>query len=132
MLNQLLWLNTCSSSLSAAIGISSAATLSMFIGLPVSVLLCAISLTAASISGVATALTKKYQKKLAKVTKLVDIVTSALAVFETSVSKALNDGKIVEREFGMLRTLCSKSLNELMGVDRKIKAENRNQSEKVY
>ena len=51
--------------------------------------------------------------------KLVDIVTS----------RALNDGKIDEQEFGMLQTLYSKSLNELMGVDHKMEAENRNQEE---
>ena len=55
----------------------------------------AVSLTGASVSGVATVLTKEYQKKLSKVTKLADIVTLALAVFETSVSKALNNGKTV-------------------------------------
>ena len=74
------------------------ATLSTFIGLPVSIPLGAVSLFGASVSGVATALTKKYQKKLTKVTNFVDIVTSALAVFETSVSKALNNGEIDERE----------------------------------
>ena len=36
----------------------------------------------------------QYQKKLTKVKKSVDIITSAIAVFETSVSKALNsDGE---------------------------------------
>ena len=59
------------------------------------------SLAGASFSGVATALTKKHQKKLAKVTKLIDIMTLALAVFETSISKALNDGRVDEQEFGM-------------------------------
>ena len=63
--------------------------------------------------------------------KLADIVTSTLAVFETSVSKALNNGKIEEREFGMLQTLYSKSLNELTGVDSKMEAGNRNQFEKI-
>ena len=92
--DRLTWLNACSSSLSIATGISRVATLSTFIGLPVSIPLGAISLAGASINGVATALTKKYQKKLSKVMKLVDIVTSALAVFEMSVSKALNNGKI--------------------------------------
>ena len=60
--------------------ISSVATLATFIGLPVSIPLGAISLAGAGISGVSTALTKKYQKKLSKVTKLTDKVTSALAV----------------------------------------------------
>ena len=89
-----MWLNTCSSNLSIATGISSVATLSTFIGLPLSIPLGAISLARASVSGVTTALTKKYQKKLSKVTKLVDIVRSALAVFEMSVSEALNNGNI--------------------------------------
>ena len=74
------------------------ATLSAFIGLPVSIPLGAISLAGESVGGVTTALTKKYQKKLTKVTKLTDIVTSAIAVFETSLSKALGNGKIDEEE----------------------------------
>ena len=90
----------------------------------------AISLPGARVSGVATALTKKYQKKLTEVTKLVDIVTSALALFETSIFKALKNGKADEREFGMLQTLYSKSLTELTDVDYKMEAENRNQFEK--
>ena len=130
ILDRLTWLNACSSSLSIATGISSVATLSTFSSLPLSIPLGAISLAGVSVNGVATALTKKYQKKLLKVTKLVDIVTSTLAVFETSVSEALNNGKIDEEEFNMLQTLYSKSLNELMGVDRKMGAESRNQFEK--
>ena len=47
-------------------------------------------------AGVATALTSKYQKKLTKVTKLTDIVTLAIAVFEARVSKALNNDEIDE------------------------------------
>ena len=90
------WLNACLSSLSVATGISGVATLSTFIGLPMSIPLGAISLAGASVSGVTTAFTSKYQKKLTKVTKLVDIVTSALAVFEMSVSKALNNSEIDE------------------------------------
>ena len=82
-----------------ASGISSVATLSTFSNLPVSIPVGTVSLPGASVSGVATALTKKYQKKLTKFMKLVDIVTSAIAVFETSVSKALNNNKIDERQF---------------------------------
>ena len=72
------------------------AVLSTFISLPVSIPLGAVSLAGVSVS---TVLTKKYQKKLMKVMKLVDNVTSAIAVFETSLSKALNNGEIDEREF---------------------------------
>ena len=66
--------------------------LSTFISFPVSVPLGALSLAEVSVSGVATAFTRTYQKKFSKVTKLTFIVTSALAMFETSVSKALKDG----------------------------------------
>ena len=85
------------------------------------------SLTRASVSGMATVLTEKYQKKVAKVTKLADIVTSALAVFERSVSEMLNSDEIDEQEFGILQTLHSKSMNEVTSVDHKMEAENRNQ-----
>ena len=71
-------------------------TLSTFIGLPVSIPLGAVPFAGANVSGVTTALTKKYQKKLVKITKLVDIVTSAISVFETSLSKASNNGEIDE------------------------------------
>ena len=129
ILNRLVWLNACSSGISVASGISSVATLSTFIGLPVSIPLGAISLAGASLSGVTTALSKKYQKKLSKVTKLTDIITSAIAVFETSVSKALNNGKIDEEEFNILQKLHLKVLDELSNVNRKMETENRNQFE---
>ena len=129
-MDQLTWLNPCSSRLSIATGISSVATLSTFIDLPLSIPLGAISLAGASVSGVTTALAKKYQKKLSKVTKLTDIIMSAIAVFETCLSKALRNGKINEEEFNVLQTFHLKTLNELSDVDRKMEAENRNQFEK--
>ena len=89
-----------------------------------------ISLAGASVSGLTTALTKKYQKKLTKVTTLTDIITPALAIFETRLSKVLKNGKIDEEEFNSLQTFHLKTINELMGVDQKMEAENRNQFEK--
>ena len=106
------------------------ATLSTFIGLPVNIPLGAISLAGASLSGVTTVLTKKYQKKFSKFTKLYDIVTSAIAIFEMSLSKALSNGKIDEQEFNVLQTLHLKTLNELSDINHKMGAENRNQFEK--
>ena len=82
----------------------------------------AICLAGVSVSGgVAMVLTKKHQKKLMKVTKLVDI-TLALSVFETSVFKALNDGKIDKREFAMLQALHLEALNGLSNVGSKMTA----------
>ena len=75
ILNRLTWLNACSSRISIATGISSVATFTTFIGLPVSILLGAASLTGAIASGIISTLTKKYQKKLNKVIKLIDIIT---------------------------------------------------------
>ena len=129
-LNCLVAINACASRLSVATGISSVATLSTFNGLPVSIPLGAVSLAGASVSGVTTALTKKYQKKLSKVKKLTDIITPAIAVFETCLSKALRNGKIDEEEFNLLQTFHLKTMNELTGVDHKMEVENRNQFEK--
>ena len=64
ILNQLMWLNACSSGISVATGISSVATFTTFVGLPVSMALGAASMTGAIASGIISTLTKKYQKKL--------------------------------------------------------------------
>ena len=106
--DRLVWLNACSSSLSMATGISSVATLSTFIGLPVNIPLAVVSLAGASISG----------------------VTTAIAAFETSVSKALRNGEIDEREYGILQELHLKVIKELSNLDRKIASKTRNQSQK--
>ena len=130
ILNRLTWLNACSSGISIATGISSIATFATFIGLPVSVALGAASLTGAIASGIISTLTKKYQKKLKKVTCLIDIVTPASVVFERVVSGALKNGVINEEEFNTLQTLHLETLNELTGVDHRMEAENRSLVEK--
>ena len=130
ILNRLTWLNACSSGISVATGISSVTTFATFIGLPVSVALGAASMTGAIASGIILVLTKKYQKKLKKVTKLIDIVTPALVVFERVISGALKNGVIDEEEFNTLQTLHLETLNELTGVDRRMEAENRSLVEK--
>ena len=131
LLNRLMWLNACSSGISVATGISSVATFATFIGLPVSAALDAASMTGAIASGIISVLTKKYPKKLKKVTRLIDVVTPALVVFDRVISVALKDGIIDEEEFNTLRqTLHLETLNELMGVDRKMEVENRSLVEK--
>ena len=100
-----LTLNACSSGISIATGIPSVATFATFVGLPVSISLGAASLTGAIASGIISTLTKKYQKKLKKVTRLIDIVTPALVVFERVISGALKNGVIDEEEFNTLQTL---------------------------
>ena len=113
ILNRLTWLNACSSGISIATGISRVATFATFIGIPV-----------------ISTLTKKYQKKLKKVTCLIDIVTPALVVFERVISGALKNGVIDEEEFNTLQTLHLETLSELTGVDRRMEAENRSLVEK--
>ena len=130
ILNRLTWLNVCSSGISIATGISSVATFVTFIGLPVSAALGAASMTGAIASGIMLVLTKKYQKKLKKVTKLIDIITPALVVFEQIISGALKDGIIDEKEFNTLQTLHLETLYELTGVDRRMESENRSLVEK--
>ena len=118
------------SRISIATGISSIATFTTFIRLPVSVALGAASLMGAIASGIISTLTKKYQKKLKKVTCLIDIVTPALVAFERVISGAMKNGVIDEEEFNTLQTLHLETLNELTGVDRRMEAENRSPVEK--
>ena len=130
ILNQLMWLNACSSRISIATEISSVATFVTFIGIPVSAALGAASMTGAIASGIISVLTKKYQKKLKKVTKLTDIVTPALVVFERVISGTLKDDIIDEEDFTTLQTLHLETLNELTGVDLRMEVENRSLVEK--
>ena len=125
ILNRLTWLNACSSGISIAIGISNVATFVTFVKLPVSVALGAASMTGAIASGIILVLTKKYQKKRKKVTKLIDIITPALVVFERVISGALKDGIIDDEEFNTVQTLHLETLNELTGVDLRMEAKNR-------
>ena len=87
-------------------------------------------MTGAIANGIILALTKNYQKKLKKVTKLIDIETTALVVFVRVASKSLKDGVINEEEFNTLQTLYLETLNELTGVYHAIEAEHRSLVEK--
>ena len=130
ILNRLTWLNACSSGISIATGISIVATFATFVGLPVSVALGAASMTGAIASGIIPVLAKKYQKKLKKVTRLIDIVTPALVVFERVIFGALKNGVIDEEEFNTLQMLHLETLNELTGVDHRMEVEKRSLVEK--
>ena len=130
ILNRLTWLNACSSRISIATGISSVATFATFVGLPVSMALGAASLTGVIADGIISILTKKYQKKLKNVTRLIDIVTRATVIFDRVISVALKDSIINEEEFNTLQTLHLETLNELTGVDHRMEAENRSLVEK--
>ena len=118
------------SGIGIATGISSVVTFATFVRIPVSAALGAASMTGAISSGIISVLTKKYQKKLKKVTRLIDIVTPALVIFERVVSGALKNGIIDEEEFNMLQTLHLETLNELTGINRRMEAENRSLVEK--
>ena len=130
ILNRLTWLNACSSGIRVATGISSVGTFATFVGHPVSAVLGAASMTGAIASGIISVLAKKYQKKLKKVTKLIDIVTPALVVFDRVISGALKNSIIDEEEFNTLQTLHLEAVNELTGVYHRMEAENRSLVEK--
>ena len=131
ILNRLTWLNACSGEISVATGISSVATFATFTGILVSAVLGAASLTGVIASGIISALMKKHHQKLKKVTKLIDIITPALVVFERVVSKSVKDCVIDEEEFNMLQTLHLETLNKLTGVDRRMEVEHRSLVEKA-
>ena len=130
ILNRLMWLNACSRGISIATGISSVATFATFISLPVSMALGVASLTGAIANGIISVLTKKYQKKLQKVTKLIDIITPALVIFERVVFGALKNGIIDEEEFNMFQMLHLETRNKLTGINHRMEAEHRSLVEK--
>ena len=60
---------------------------------------------------------------------MIDIITPALVGFERALSGALKNGVIDEEEFNMLQTLHLETLNELTGIDCRMKAEHRSLAE---
>ena len=115
---------------SVATGISSVATFATFIRIPVSAVLGAASMTGVIASGIISVLTKKYQKKLKKVMRLIDIVTPALVVFERVASGCLKNGIIDEEVFNTLQSLHLETLKKLTGIDHRMEAEHRSLVEK--
>ena len=130
LVERLMLLNTGSNAVTIGLGISSIATGATLIGIPVSVGLGGVALAGSICNGLTTASIKKYQKKINKVMSLYDIVTSAIEVFETSISQALNDGRINYKEFQVLQGTYYKALEKLSSTDRKMETEIQNQFQK--
>ena len=132
VIERLMLLNASSSSLTIiSSSISSIVAAATIVGIPVSAGLGGAALAGSISAGLTTALVKKYQKKLNKVTKLCDIVTFAIAIFETTISQALNDGKIDLKEFQVLQRTYYNALEKLSSTDRKMAVETRSQFEKT-
>ena len=112
VIERLMLLNASSSAFTIASSVSSIATAATIFGIPISAGLGGVVLAGSASAGFTTALVKKYQKNLNKVIKLYDIVTSAIAVFETSISQALNGGKIDLKEFQFLQGTYYKALEK--------------------
>ena len=129
-LDRLTLLNAGSTALTVSSGIISVVTGATLIGIPISAGLGGVALGASFCAGFTSALIKKYQKKLVKVMKLTDIVTSSIAVFERGISKSLKDGVIDFKEFQILQTAYYETLDKISSTDRKMQAETRNQFEK--
>ena len=129
-IENLMLANASSSSVAIVSGIGSIATGITVVGIPVSAGLAGIGLVGSVCTGFLTALIKKYQKKLQKIMKLLDTVTSAIAVFETNISESLKNNKIDENEFRMIQGIFFKALNDLSNIDRKMGKETRTQFEK--
>ena len=130
VIERLMLLNAISSSLTIGSSISLIATAATIVGISVSADLGRVALAGSISAGLTTALVKKYPKKTNKVMKLYDIAISAIAVFETSISQALNDGKIDLKEFQVLQRTYYNALEKLSSTDRKMAVETRSQFEK--
>ena len=127
---RLMLLNASSSAITIGSGIGSIATGATIIGIPISVGLGGVALAGSICTGLTTAVIKRYQKKVEKVIKLYDIVTSTIAVFETNISQALHDGRINFKEFQGLQSVYYSALRKLSSIDRKMETETQNQFQK--
>ena len=130
-MNRSIYINAGSNVVSVASGIGSAASAVSLAGLPISVPLAGVALGGAISSGICTMFIKKYKKKISRNEKLHDILTSAIAVFETTISESLTQMSLInEREFKIIQGVYFKALQELSSIDRKMKVTEQEQFQK--
>jgi BMFP domain-containing protein YqiC len=131
VLDRLIYINAGSNVVSVASGIGSAASAVSLAGLPISVPLAGVALGGAISSGICTMFIKKYKKKISRNEKLHDILTSAIAVFKTTISESLTQMSLInEREFKIIQGVYFKTLTELSSIDRKMKVTEQEQFQK--
>ena len=87
-------------------GISIIETTFTVLGIPISASLGVVSTVLNCVDGILLLTSKKYKKKLLKCCKLIDKITSSLAIFEVLISLSLNDDRIIDaKQFHKLQTL---------------------------
>ena len=122
LVDKLLIVNASSSALSIGTGIGMIATTATFVGIPVGAALGSVSLASSISTGITSALIKKYKKKQSRNYKLYDAITSAIAVFETTISECLTQGTLInEKEFKRIQGVYFNTLKHITDIDNRLK-----------
>ena len=122
--NRLLHSSTGASSVALASGVSTIGTSVTILGLPISASLAIVSTVSTCVGACLLLTSKKYKKKLLKCYKLLDKITTSLAIFETLISLSIEDGSVIDaKEFHKLQTFYLQLMTHVRNIDRKMKVE---------
>ena len=130
--NRLLYTSTGASSVALARGVSTIGTSVTVVGLPISASLSIVSTVSTCVDACLLLTSKKYKKKLLKCYELLDKITTSLATFETLISLSIDDGSVIDaKEFHKLQTLYLQLMTHVRNVDRKMKVQTEENSQKA-
>ena len=114
-------------------GISTTGTTFTVVGIPISASLGVVSTVSTCVGGILLLTSKKYKKKLLKCCELINKITSSLATFEVLINLSLNDNNVINaKEFHKLLTLYLQVMADVRNVDRKMKVQTEENSEKIF
>lgn len=132
VLDRLITANASTNGLSVAFGVGGLVTSLSVLGIPVSIGLGSVAVASAISGAITTIFVKKYQQKLSRNEKLYDVVTSAWAVFETNISRSLQNGTLIdEKEFNLIQSTYFESMRKIGDLHKKMKAETQASFEKT-
>lgn len=116
------WTNMISNGISTLSAVGVVTTAVTVIGIPISVMLGGISLTATFNSGITGVLLKRYERKLARNRKIHEELVKANKLFDLTLSDSLNNNTLVnEIEFAKLRHIYHETMNVIGKINRKYK-----------
>ena len=122
--NRLLHTFTGASSVALVSGVSTIRTSVTIVGLPISTSLAIVSTVSTCVGAFLLLTSRKYKKKLLKCYELLDKITTSLAIFETLISRSIDDGSVIDaKEFHKLQTLYLQLMIHVRNIDRKMKVQ---------
>ena len=121
-IRNIFWVNMVSNGIGTLSAIGVVTTAVTVIGIPISLMLSGVSLTATFNSSITGVLLKKYQRKLARNRKIHEELVKTNKIFDLTFSESLNNDTLISvNEFTKLRNIYHTTMNEIGKISGKYK-----------